>query len=170
VRKIGRVKVFLILLAALFIQLTILNYATIFGAKPDIILICVTFFGLFMGSWAGLEVGLVSGALTDIFSLNFMGMNMFVYGMVGLVSGALKGGFVKESKRIQALLVFLCSVFSLFLHFALTSLFSRGIVLSLYEYIGSCVLPVSIYTSIVSIPIFIKFMEIFGLRQSGEYI
>ena len=52
--KIARIQIYLILIAALFLQGGILNYIKIFGAKPDLLLMLVIFFGLFLGPAAGL--------------------------------------------------------------------------------------------------------------------
>ena len=47
--KITRFQIYLILFAALFLQGGVLNYVKIFGAKPDLLVIAVIFFGLFLG-------------------------------------------------------------------------------------------------------------------------
>jgi rod shape-determining protein MreD len=164
------VRAYLLLALAVLLQLTVLNRLMLWGAKPDLLLICVTFFGLFLGSAAGLESGFVAGAMTDLFVIDYFGMNMVIYSCVGLAAGALKNSFIKESKRTQTLLVFFCAAFSLSLHFVITAIASRGTPLSFYEYLGSAIIPSSLYTSIVSIPVFVKFMEVFNLRQKEYFV
>ena len=45
--KIARLQIYLILFSALFLQGSVLNYAKILGAKPDMLLAVTVFFGLF---------------------------------------------------------------------------------------------------------------------------
>lgn len=168
--KIGRIRGYLILYIAALLSVTVLDHLRIFGSRPDLTLICVVFFGLFLGRTAGLEAGLFAGFVTDIFSLDYFGINMITYGMSGLVAGMLSISFIKESKRTQFLLVFACAVFSMSLHFTLASSFSRSAILGFGEYLASSIVPGSIYTALVSIPIFIKFIELYGLREREELL
>ena len=158
------------MLLALLVQATVLGRFRICGARPDLMIICVTFFGLFLGRRAGLETGLAAGVLTDLFSLDYFGINIFVYGATGLLAGALKTSFIKESKRTQALMVFLCTAFSMCLHFSLASAFSRSISFGFPEYLKACVLPTGVYTTVVSVPVFMKFIEMYKLREQDDLL
>lgn len=158
------------MLLALLVNATVLDHFRIFGARPDLMIVCVTFFGLFLGRAAGLETGLVAGLLTDIFSLDYFGINLFVYGATGFLAGALKTSFVKESKRTQALTVFLCTAFSMCLHFSLASAFSRSIGFGFLEYLTTCVMPAGVFTSVISVPIFMKLSEMYNLREEDDLL
>jgi len=70
VYKIKRLNIYFVLALALFLQVTVLNYVKISGTKPDLMLICVIFFGLFLGGGAGFEAGIIAGLLKDIFALD----------------------------------------------------------------------------------------------------
>lgn len=168
--KVGRFRVYCILFMALLLQVTILGHFRIAGARPDLMVICVTFFGLFFGRSAGLETGIVAGALTDLFSLDYFGINMFVYGITGLLAGSLRSSFAKESKRSQALLVFFCAAFSMCLHFSIASVFSRSLSFGFLEYFMTCIVPVGLYTAIVSIPVFMKFIEMHHLEEQDDLL
>ena len=168
--KVGRLRVYLILLLALLVQVTVLGHFRIFGARPDLMAICVIFSGLFLGRPAGLETGLAAGLLTDLFSLDHFGINMFIYGVTGLLAGALRTSIAKETKRTQFLAVFLCTAFAMCLHFSLVSAFSRSAILSLPEYLKACVLPAGVYTAILSVPIFMKFLEMYDLREEDDLL
>ncbi len=164
-RKIKRSWIFFLLLIALFLQITILNHLKIFGAKPDIILICVVFFGLFLGSSAGLGAGVAAGLLIDIFVLDFFGINALIYGVTGFLAGLLSTKVFKESKKTEFAIVFFFTVFSMSLHFVLVSAFSRSLNLGYLEYFYSSVIPAGLYTSIVAVPIFVKFIDMYGLKE-----
>ena len=166
---IGRARAYLLLLLAILIQVTFLNRFTIAGSRPDLVLILVTFYGFFLGGGAGLESGIVAGFLTDLFALDYFGINMLVYGSTGLVAGMLRTNFSDESKKTQALLVFCCSAFSMCIHYAIAASFSGGLAFGLFEYLRSCVVPAGIYTAIVSVPVFTRLTSAYHLREPGEY-
>lgn len=167
--KVKRVNIYLVLLAMLFLHLTVLNYLKIFGAEPDLMLICVVFFGLFLGTNAGLEIGLIAGALKDIFALDFLGINAFVFGLVGVLAGAVSMKFSKESKMAQLIAVFSFTIFSMSLHFVLFSIFSK-VNFSFSENLITSIIPTAVYTSLVSIPIFSRFINRYNLRGIEEFL
>lgn len=158
------------LVLALAVHLTVLGHIRIFGAAPDLMLACVIFFGLFLGSAAGLESGLAAGALKDVFSLDYFGINMFIFAVTGLLAGSLSANFSKESKRIRALLVMALTAASMVLHCILASVFSRSPAPGFTEYLATSVLPVSLYTALISIPIYIKLVNMYRLMGSEEYV
>ena len=158
------------LVLALAVHLTVLGHIRIFGATPDLMLACVIFFGLFLGPAAGLESGFVSGALKDVFALDFFGINMFIFAVMGLLAGSLSANFSRESKRIRALLVMALTAASMVLHCILASVFSRSPAPGFTEYLATSVLPVSLYTALISIPIYVKLVNMYRMRGSEEYI
>ena len=168
--KIARSNIYFILLLALLLQITALDHLRIFGAKPDLVLIAVIFFGFFLGQGAGLETGIVSGAACDMLGLDFFGMNMFVFAIIGLLAGAISTKVFKESARTQGSVVLFLTAVAAILHFVLVQMFSASLSLGFAEYLVGSVLPVSIYTSLVSIPIFLRLINIYDLRGAEEYL
>lgn len=168
--KISRAAIYFTLLAAFIIEGSVLNHIRIFGAAPDLVLIIVIFFGSFLGGAAGLEAGIFAGILRDIFAFDFFGINMFVLGITGLVVGGLNTKFSRDSQLTQVILVFLFTVFSLLMHFGIVSMFSSFTSLGLGEYFMISVLPVSIYTTLISIPVFSQLIRIFNLKMPEEFI
>ena len=168
--KVGRFGVYSAIFSALLLQVTVLNHVKIFGAKPDILLISAVFFGLYLGTAAGFETGLAAGILADIFSLDYFGVNAAVFAMTGFAAGAFGSKFFKEARLTQFLLVFSFGVFSMSLHFAYVSAFSKYLILTFPEYLFSSVLPASLYTAVVSVPLFSKFIGIYNLKESEEFL
>ena len=168
--KIARIQIYLILIAALFLQGGILNYIKIFGAKPDLLLMLVIFFGLFLGPAAGLESGLVAGLLKDIFALDFLWINVFILGMTGFIVGAINTQFFKESKRADFILVFLFTIFSMVLHYAIVLVLSNSMALEFPEFFMRSVIPTSIYTGLFSVPIYRWLLNIYNLREAEDYL
>lgn len=164
----NRVGIYSMLSLALFIHLVILNHVKIFGAKPDLVALSVIFFSLFSGKRLGFEVGLVAGFLEDVFALDIFWMNTFRLGITGLLVGALSTKFFKESKPMQILLVFTFTLLSMVIHYLSASFYTRGLKINLPEYFIYTMVPVSIYTTIISIPIFSKFISLYGLDETDE--
>lgn len=167
---IGRPARYCILLIALLVHCTLLEHVRVWGAAPDVMLACVIFFGLFLGPAAGLESGIAAGLMKDVFALDYFGINMFIFALIGLVAGSLSGKLSRESKRLRALAVFFLTAASMALHFILSSVFSQAQPLRFPEYFMSSVVPASAYTAVVSVFIFLKLADRYGLKDSEEYL
>jgi rod shape-determining protein MreD len=161
---------YFILALALILHLTILDHIKISGVKPDLLLIAVIFFGLFLGRGAGLESGFAAGLFKDLFALDFFGINALVFALTGFLAGLAGARFSRESKKTQILLVVLLTAFSMALHFMIVSIFSKWIYLDFSEYLAGSIIPTCIYTAIVSIPVFFKLMKVYNIRGSEEYL
>jgi len=79
-----------IIIAALIIQLTIINSFTIQGLKPDLVLVVVIVIALLQGAEEGIIYGFVSGLLQDIFSIGLLGVNALVKTVMGFICGILR--------------------------------------------------------------------------------
>jgi len=170
VYKISRIPIYLLILAALTLQLTVLGRVRILGAKPDLMLTLVVFFGVFLGGRRGLEAGLAAGLLLDIFALDYFWLNTFTFGITGLLAGVLGLKVIRESRMTQTLLVFFFTIFFMTFHFIIASNFSRSANLSLAELTRVSILPSAVYTSLVSIPIFSKLTGLFNLREEDDML
>ena len=168
--KIARLQIYLILIVALFLQGGALNYVKISGSKPDLLLICVIFFGLFLGPAAGLESGFAAGLLKDIFALDFLWINAVILGMTGFIAGAINTQFFKESKRADFILVFLLTMFSMVLHYAIVLLLSNSMALEFPEFIMTSVIPTAIYAGLFAIPIYRWLLNIYNLKEAEDYL
>lgn len=168
--KIGRFRTYFILVLVIFLQLTVLDHIRIFGVKPDLVIIPVIFFGLFLGRGMGLESGLAAGLMKDLFALDFFGINAFCLALTGFFAGILGSKFSRESKRTQGLLVLFLNAFSMTAHFIVVSVFSKWTNLDFGKYFVNSVIPASIYTALISIPVFFKLTDIYETRGSEEYL
>ncbi len=79
-----------IVVAALLIQLTLINLFTIQGLKPDLILLVVIVFSLLQGVEEGTISGFASGLLQDIFSAGLLGINALAKTIIGFICGIVK--------------------------------------------------------------------------------
>ena len=62
----NRILMYSVLAALLLVQITVINYISIFGFRPDLVLIAVVFLALFFGPNAGLEAGIAAGIGKDM--------------------------------------------------------------------------------------------------------
>ena len=168
--KISRVQTYLILLVALILQAGALNSIEIFGAKPDLMLMSVIFFGLFLGSGSGLESGLMAGFLKDIFAFDFFFANTLTLGLTGLIVGLASNKFFKESSRAEFIVVVFFTAFSMSIHYLLISFFSKSPTIRYPEFLLCSVIPTCLYTGLVSIPLYKIFINIYNLKEADDYL
>ena len=167
---VGRAPIYATILAALFFQLVLGRYIAIAGAQPDLVLVFVIFFSVFLGGGRGLETGVVAGFLKDVFSLDVFGMNALVLGLTGLAAGYLSAKFFRESKRTHFFLTFFFALFSMALTWSLGRSFSGSQTIGLAEYLAVSAIPSSLYTAAISVPVFLKCIDLYGLRQDEEFL
>lgn len=168
--KITRVRIYATLAIALMLQMTLFNNLKILGARPDLTLIAVIFFGLFLGGGAGLEAGLIAGFVKDVFAMDFFWINTFVLALSGLLAGTLGAKFSRDSKSGQLVLTFSFTAFSMTLHYVLASFFLKSLTLGFGEYLASSIMPTGVYTSLLSVPIFSKFIDMYGLKELDDLL
>jgi len=170
VYKIGRIRIYLILLAALALQAGPLEHIRVFGARPDLLLSCVVFFGLFLGPAAGFESGLAAGLLKDIFALDFFWINALILSLTGLFAGTVNTKFFKESKRTEFLLVIVFNAFAMSIHFLIVSLMPGSLALEFGDFFLSSVIPASIYTGFLSVPVYRWLISFYNLKETEDYL
>ncbi|MFA6141773.1 MAG: rod shape-determining protein MreD [Candidatus Omnitrophota bacterium] len=168
--KIKRAHVYLLIFAALILQAGVLNHLEILGSKPDLMTALVIFFGLFLGSGMGLGSGLLAGFLKDIFALDYFWMNTFTLGLTGLVVGAISAKFFKESKRAEFIIALVFTAFFMSLHYFFTLLFSKYLAIGYREYFFSSIIPGSIYTGLLSIPLYALLINSYNLKEVDDFI
>lgn len=103
--------VYFTLFLFLIIESTLINRISIRDTTPALLIIFVIFFGLFYGMRIGLEVGLVSGLLKDILGIGSFGINIFIFGTLGFICGALSDKVYKENFLTQFTFSFVAAFF-----------------------------------------------------------
>lgn len=88
----------LVLLIYLF-QLFIVDGRTLFGVKPNLILIFVIVVSLWYGLYSGILYGFVIGFVTDIIFGNNTGMFTITYTLIGMIIGYLHKNYTRDNKR-----------------------------------------------------------------------
>ncbi len=168
--SVNRVFMYSVLAALLLIHITVLNYISISGFKPNLLLIAVVFLALFFGSRVGLEAGIAAGIGKDMLAFDFLGINTLILALTGLAIGAMHAKFFKESGFTRAAIVFFFSALSMFLHLFLYGLISNTVDISFVDYAASSILPVSLYSALAAIPVFSVLERVFGVKSEQDII
>ncbi|MDD5135988.1 MAG: rod shape-determining protein MreD [Candidatus Omnitrophica bacterium] len=168
--KITRFQIYLVLLIALFLQGSVVNYVKIMGSGPDLLLMIVIFFGLFLGPAAGLESGFVAGFLRDIFALDFLWINAVILALSGFIVGVINTQFFKESKRADFIFVLVFTALSMSLHYLIVSALVNSIALDFWDFFISSAIPTAVYTGLVSVPVYVKLLDIYHLKEAEDYL
>jgi rod shape-determining protein MreD len=165
-----RPRIYAILFLFVAIEVSVLDWAQISGAKPDLVLILVMFAGLFLGPSRGLETGIAGGILKDLFSAGLFGMNAFVFGLTGFLIGVLNNSFFRESDMNRFFLVFIASVFAMALRYAAFLFVTKNVNITFADYLATSVLPVCLYTVIVAVPVFRKLLASSRFKEEQEFL
>ncbi|NLC76806.1 MAG: rod shape-determining protein MreD [Clostridia bacterium] len=119
---------YLVLGAYLFLSLTLeatlFNNLTIWGVKPDLLLILVIIYALFRGSVPGAQLGFFYGLVEDLLLGNFVGLNAAGKMLVGYGIGWGEKRFFKDNLFVPVFTVSVGTVAFLFLYVLLYSIVS----------------------------------------------
>lgn len=136
-----------VLAAALFLQVTLLNFITIFGVKPDLVLIIVVFNAFLRGPREGALFGFFGGLFEDLAVGSYIGMNALSTMAVGYLVGLTESKLYKDSSFMVVFLVWLSSFVAQFLNYILLSLMevyiNPGVALF------NVIIPTATYTSLL---------------------
>lgn len=101
----NRTAIYAVTLILFFLEITVFRGLRIYWVRPELLLIAVIFFWFYFGMAAGAEIGAISGALKDMFTISAFGINTFSFLAIGFFAGLLKDKIFKESVIVQ----FICS-------------------------------------------------------------
>lgn len=128
------------------------NYIKLFGVGPELLLLCVLYFGL--NSTA--KVGAVCGLTSGILKMAFSGMHpiiLIIYSSVGFLAGYFKEAVYKELPLAQAILSFIAVILSTLIYNLIIS--SQG--LAYHKAIFLLSLPSALYTAALAPLVFFAF-------------
>lgn len=136
---------------AVFLEVTLLNFFTILGVKPDLVLMIIVFNAFLRGSREGALVGLLGGLFEDLAVGSYFGMNVLSLMAIGYLVGLTESKLLKESTIIIVFLAWMSSFIVQVLNYILLSFaeiyVSPGIALF------RIIIPTATYTAIL-VPIF----------------
>ncbi|MDD5596089.1 MAG: rod shape-determining protein MreD [Candidatus Omnitrophica bacterium] len=101
---------FLVIIIFALFQATILDFFKIWNVKPDLLLACAVFSGLFFELKYALLFGLWSGFLKDALSLNTLALNIFYFPALAFLTNRLAKKIPIETIPIRMVLIFVSVV------------------------------------------------------------
>jgi rod shape-determining protein MreD len=109
---------FLIGVVIVILQITLVNFISIFSVKPDLLLIFVVVRGLASGATAGVIWGFSMGFLLDAVSGGLTGMGSLAYSVAGFIAGQVgTGKLIGRAHYLYALGLSAAVVYVIFLYF-----------------------------------------------------
>lgn len=97
-KTLKTIYIFLVIVAIYMLQLFVINNHTLFGTKPNLILISVIVVSLWFGLYTGSIFSFFIGLLTDILFGNSYGIFTIAYTITGMTIGFLNYNYRKENK------------------------------------------------------------------------
>jgi rod shape-determining protein MreD len=161
---------FLTVFAIGTLQITALNYLTICGVMPDLLLITVIFFTFYFGRDTGIKTAVFAGLLKDITSTTVLGSSAFGFFLCVLFLSYFGNNFYKRRFTTQILLCglahYFVTFFVVFINHAIAK--NQYINLGTYQWI---ILKASFYTGSVSPILFLILSKVFrSVRFQKKYI
>lgn len=142
----------LILIINFVLQTTMLTHIQIIGIQPNTMLLIVVTYAMLRGDVEGAIVGFFAGLMQDVLFGRVIGL----YAMLGLLLGFFCGkpfkDFYKENYTMPILLVSIACFAYEFAFYFLFFLFQGNV--DLLYYFGRIMLPGTVYTVMLTIPIY----------------
>jgi rod shape-determining protein MreD len=107
---------FIVVVVAFVLQLSVMPQFKLFGVQPDLILVVAIVVAVQDGPVQGAVVGFLGGMLLDIASPQVMGVSALTKALAAFLAGMLKDFFMTYSILLPVLLVFILSFVELLLH------------------------------------------------------
>jgi rod shape-determining protein MreD len=133
-------------------QTTLWPELAILGVTPDTALILIVSYGMLRGEIEGALFGLTAGFLVDLFGGELMGVYALMGFLVGYISGKPFRDFFKDNFFLPFFVVLAIAVANQFVLYVLLFMF-RGH-LDFWFYVHSIILPKTIYTAALAIPLY----------------
>ena len=132
----------------LIFQSTIFESFAIMGIKPNTALIVVVSVAFIQGEKDGIFMGLLTGFLQDSLFSAYLGCNMFIYCLIGLVCGYCFKAFFKESFLLPLAIVAGADLFYSFAYYVFNILLMGYS--NFFVFLLPKVLPELVYTVLIS--------------------
>ncbi|MCL2203998.1 MAG: rod shape-determining protein MreD [Defluviitaleaceae bacterium] len=148
-----RVAVLTVLILTNYVlQTTLWPELAILGVTPDTALIFIVSYGMLRGEIEGGLFGFAAGFLMDIFGGVYMGVYALLGFVIGYISGKPFKSFFKDNYFLPFFVVLVFTVAYQFVLYIVNFMF-RG-QLDFWFYVYSIILPKTVYTAALAIPLY----------------
>jgi len=141
------------LAAALFIQVTLLNFLSIWGVKPDLVLIIVAFNAFLRGSREGSLIGFIGGLFEDLAVGSYIGINALSLMAAGYLVGLTESKLYRDSSLMVVALIWIASFAAQLLSYILLTMTEVYIAPGVALF--SVIIPTATYTALLA-PLFYR--------------
>ncbi len=159
----------LLVLAALVVQSTALNFMLIYGIKPDLVLVLVILNGFLRGTREGAFLGFAGGILQDLVGGGYFGMHALTNMAAGYLAGLGEGRLYRDNRVIAAGLTWICTLLAQLIFYLLLVLVRVHV--PLFIALVHIIVPVSFYNALVVLVIYGFYYRSHrrGLLSGGEF-
>lgn len=138
----------LIIILNLILQSTVFQWFEIYGVVPNTALILVISFSIYLGKNKGATLGFFVGLLQDIILGRIIGLNAFMFMIIGYVVGLMDQKIFKENLLIPFILTAVGTLFYETINLLL--IFLLGYKIELFDIIKKMLFIEVLYNSILS--------------------
>lgn len=151
--------------SVLILQSTMLDLITVYGIKPDLILLLSVFNGFLLGPRQGAFLGFTSGVLTDLFTGSYIGMNAISKMVAGYFAGICGERLYQDNTLVLSGVAFVSSIAGLFVDYLL--LHSLEIQVAFFYALFRVIIPTALYNAVL-VPFLYGFVLHFVKVSSRE--
>ncbi|MFH1006306.1 MAG: rod shape-determining protein MreD [Candidatus Latescibacterota bacterium] len=146
------------MIGVVIVQATYGEKLTLFGIRPDLVLLTLAYVALSGGQIEGTVLGFFAGFLQDVYAPEYFGLNAFAKSVVGFAVGYGRGSVVIEHVGTRGLILFGAAFGHDLLYFLL-----RGD----WVYVLRIGLPTAFYTALLGVGISILYFKATGRKIRG---
>ena len=143
---------FLLIIICFVLQTTIIKEIALANIAPNLMITLPVLYGFFNGRRNGIYVGFTTGFIFDIFYCEILGLNAFIFMLIGFFSGFFKEHYNKEEMIIPLIAVLIGDFSYGFINYVFNFLLRNRLDISYY--ISNIILPEVVYTLFISILVY----------------
>jgi len=155
-----------ILIVNFSLQSTLFQYIEILGVRPNTALIIIVSYSILRGDVEGAILGFFAGLLTDIYFNSYIGLYALMCMLIGYLCGKPFKNFFRENFFLPLSMVAVSSLLYQFIIYIVNFLFKAE--LDLPYYFRMIILPGSVYTLILTVPIYSLLYAINNKLEDAE--
>jgi rod shape-determining protein MreD len=153
-----KITVLIIVLVCFLLQTTLFQSISFLTVAPNLLIIVTASFGFMRGKKEGMYIGLLCGALIDIFYANVLGGYALLYMYIGYMNGFFRKLFFPEDLKLpMALIAASDFVYNFVIYFFLFLFRNR---LEFPFYLSHVILPEVVYTLLMMIVLYFIILKV----------
>ncbi|MDD6037294.1 MAG: rod shape-determining protein MreD [bacterium] len=153
-----KIVVFLMILICFVLQTTLFQSISVLTVAPNLLIIVTASFGFMRGKKEGMYIGLLCGALVDIFYGQILGGYALLYMYIGYLNGFFRKQFFPEDFKLpMALIAGSDFLYNCVIYFFLFLFRNR---LNFGYYLSHVILPELVYTLLMMIILYFIILKV----------